>query len=487
MLDRASQSTMLYSLLLCAWVMVFADAIGSAVNIWYTSEIFTHGFFIIPGALGIIWTKRQLLMSQEFKPNYWVAFLLIPTLFLGIVGAVGDINLFQHIACFASLPLAIWFMIGNRAARIIWFPLSLMLFAIPIGEELVPLLQQWTAKLAVYLLGFTSIPVYVEGLFINIPQGSFIVAEACSGIRFFVGAIVFGFVYSYYSFNGLAFRIGYLSLSIVLPVIANALRVFGLVLIGHYFGMEHASGTDHLIYGWIFFAIVLGLLFCAGEFLRAFERKETIVSSKNTKNYLDVSKPAFLCVLLLICGAALWANSLRLTEASNTQLLTNSFGMYSSLKKGSDGWQPTMFGASDQAVWRLPNNVQVQIFWYANDIGDTELTSYKNQLFDKSNWSIVSQNIARVGPQKVVKTVVTSLQGRKQLLYSWYQLSDKVHTSKTYTKISQTMERMFGGVGAGAWVSISIPFSTGELSKADEHLSNAYAAHHENIIKALPF
>ena len=53
--------------------------------------------------------------------------MLIPitgTLTLYTFGLVGDIRLFMHIAAFSSLPLLIWFVIGNQAAKIIVFPLK---------------------------------------------------------------------------------------------------------------------------------------------------------------------------------------------------------------------------------------------------------------------------------------------------------------------------------------------------------------------------
>jgi len=37
------------------------------------------------------------------------------------------------------------------------------------------------------------------------------------------------------------------------PIIANWLRAYMIVMIGHLSGNKLAVGVDHLIYGWLFF------------------------------------------------------------------------------------------------------------------------------------------------------------------------------------------------------------------------------------------
>jgi hypothetical protein len=48
------------------------------------------------------------------------------------------------------------------------------------------------------------------------------------------------------------------------PVLANGMRALGIVLLGHHLGSAEAAAADHLIYGWIFFSLVIALLVLAG-------------------------------------------------------------------------------------------------------------------------------------------------------------------------------------------------------------------------------
>jgi exosortase len=177
-------------IILAAWVLVFWQGLTTAVDIWIISDIFNHCLFVLPGVLYLAYIKRAELDVLDVKPNYLVLILCIGCLGLYAIGLAGDVQLFMHVATFTFLPLSIWAFIGNRVAYKILFPLVFILFCIPIGEELIPALQEVTADLSMVMLNWSGIPVYRSGLYIEIPQGQFLVAEACSGISFFIASVV---------------------------------------------------------------------------------------------------------------------------------------------------------------------------------------------------------------------------------------------------------------------------------------------------------
>src|SRR5690606_13910516 len=47
---------------------------------------------------------------------------------------------------------------------------------------------------------------------------------------------------------------------LILPVLANAVRAWGTIYLAQIYGIEVAGGVDHLIYGWIFFALLLAIV-----------------------------------------------------------------------------------------------------------------------------------------------------------------------------------------------------------------------------------
>jgi EpsI family protein len=56
--------------------------------------------------------------------------------------------------------------------------------------------------------------------------------------------------------------------AVVVPIIANGIRAYSIVMIGHFSGMELAVGVDHLLWGWVFFGIVMFALFSVGSIWR---------------------------------------------------------------------------------------------------------------------------------------------------------------------------------------------------------------------------
>jgi len=63
-------------------------------------------------------------------------------------------------------------------------------------------------------------------------------------------------------------RVGFLVASAVVPILANAVRVFGIVVLAHVSNNRIAAGVDHIIYGWIFFTVVMALLLTVGGWWR---------------------------------------------------------------------------------------------------------------------------------------------------------------------------------------------------------------------------
>jgi len=94
------------------------------------------------------------------------------------------------------------------------------------------------------------------------------VAEACAGLRFLIAAIAFGVFYALLNYRSPRRRAVFIAASIVVPIVANGFRALGIVVLGHILGSAEAAAADHVIYGWIFFSIVMLLLVVAGMPLR---------------------------------------------------------------------------------------------------------------------------------------------------------------------------------------------------------------------------
>jgi len=181
-----------------------------------------------------------------------------------LLGELAAVNAVTQLALVALLVLTVPAVLGLSVTRLIIFPLGFLFFAVPIGEFLLPQLMEWTANFTVLALRLSGVPVYREGLQFVIPSGNWSVVEACSGVRYLIASLTVGALFAYLNYKSTKRRILFVLASIVVPVVANWVRAYMIVMLGHLSGNKLAVGVDHLIYGWLFFGVVMMLMFIIG-------------------------------------------------------------------------------------------------------------------------------------------------------------------------------------------------------------------------------
>ncbi|MCL4696102.1 MAG: exosortase A [Burkholderiaceae bacterium] len=258
---------------------LFGDTFASMVAIWWRSDTYTHAFLVPPIALWLIWRQRDRLDLSAARPALvW----LVPMSAAGVLwllGHLAGVAAATHLAVVALLVMVVPAVLGHAVARQLAFPLSFLLFAVPVGDFLVEPMMQGTADFTVQALRLSGIPVYREGLQFVIPTGNWSVVEACSGVRYLIASFMVGTLFAYLNFRSLAGRLVFMAVSLAVPVVANWLRAYLIVLLGHVSGNKLAAGADHLIYGWVFFGVVIFIMFAIGA---RFASREPEVAAPST-------------------------------------------------------------------------------------------------------------------------------------------------------------------------------------------------------------
>ena len=245
-------------------VVIYRDTALAMVTIWYRSETFTHGFVVAPITLWLIWRRRHALVGLVPRPNFYLLLVMIGLALMWLLGDMVAVNSVTQLAFVAMLVACVPAVLGLQVASAIAFPLGFLFFSVPIGEFLMPQLMDWTADFTVLALRLSGIPVLREGLNFVIPSGSWSVVEACSGVRYLIASLTVGTLYAYLNYQSTQRRLLFVLVSILVPVVANWLRAYMIVMLGHYSGNTIAVGVDHLIYGWMFFGVVILLMFMIG-------------------------------------------------------------------------------------------------------------------------------------------------------------------------------------------------------------------------------
>jgi exosortase A len=256
-----------------AWVGLIALLWGEwadMVHQWWNASTYNHILLIPPILVWLVHLRRDelaRLAPQAWWPGFgWLA----PGLLAWLAGTVTDVNLVRQVGAVMVLQAAVPALLGPRITFGLLFPLTYMFFLVPFGDEIVPTLQAITAQLAIALTHASGVPAQIDGFFIDTPAGLFEVAEACSGVKFLVAMVALGTLVAHLCFSSPRRRAAFLAAAVIVPILANGVRAWGTIFVAQSQGLEFAAGFDHIVYGWIFFALVVAVLL--GASWRFFDR-----------------------------------------------------------------------------------------------------------------------------------------------------------------------------------------------------------------------
>ncbi|MGH6785219.1 MAG: exosortase A [Novosphingobium sp.] len=239
---------------------LFAADWAAMAGQWWDSSTYNH-ILLVPAILGwLVWLRAPEL--AKLAPRAWSPGLatVAAALLVWLLGAVSGLSLLRQAGAVALLPASVLTLLGPRMASALAFPLAYTLLLVPFGDELVPPLQTITAKLTIALTHLSGIPARIDGVFIDTPAGLFVVAEACSGVKFLVAMVAFGALVGNVCFRTWPRRAAFLAVCVVVPILANGVRAWGTIQVAQSMGAEYAGGFDHIVYGWLFFALVIALV-----------------------------------------------------------------------------------------------------------------------------------------------------------------------------------------------------------------------------------
>jgi exosortase A len=238
---------------------------------WWDSSTYNH-ILLIPPILVWLVLQRGAETARLVPRAWWPGLVVMAgAVFLWVLGDFAGLNLARQLGAVVMLQGAALALLGPRVAAAQLFPLGYMLTMVPFGDELIPFLQTITAKLTMLLLALSQVPASIDGVFITTRFGYFEVAEACSGVKFLIAMVAYGALVCNVCFASWGRRAAFMALSLVVPVLANGVRAWGTIYIARWRGIEFAESFDHVFYGWVFFALVMGLVMAAGW--RFFDRQ----------------------------------------------------------------------------------------------------------------------------------------------------------------------------------------------------------------------
>lgn len=495
-------------ILLLAWILfLYRDTGVAMVTIWARSETFNHAFLVPPIVLWLVWRRRQFITAQAPQPALSIFLLVVCAAFAWLLGDLVVVNAITQLALVALLVLAVPAVLGWSITRLIIFPLGFLFFAVPIGEFVMPKFMEWTANFTVFALRLSGIPVYREGLQFVIPSGNWSVVEACSGVRYLIASLTVGTLFAYLNYQSSKRRVLFLFVSILVPIVANWMRAYLIVMMGHFSNNKLAAGVDHLIYGWLFFGIVIMLMFIIGARWAEPERAVDVSNAGQTvtQNFSSVklwATSACFAVLVALPQIGLWG--IDRAEGEGTLAFIAPTVLVADWQAATPVaiFKPAFQNPSaeiNSSYARRGNTVGLYMGYYRHQNHDRKLVSSSNVLVvsNDSQWiQVASGNrAATVGGEAVnvrtaeLRGASLSLQDNSDRMAVWqiYWINGRLTASDHLAKAYSAFYRLMGRGDDSAVIVLYVPKDKqagDEQAVLESFLSANYPSINELLLKA---
>jgi exosortase len=249
--------------MLAAFVWSYWPALGKLVSAWESEPDYSHGYFVLPLALFFLYARRDTFPG--WSPTFaWPGVALI-VLSIGVrmFGARYYVDAIDAWSMLFWVAGVVWLLGGWR---VLWWSapsIAFLWFMIPLpwkAERLLSLpLQRIATKLSCWTLQCLGQPALYEGNVIHIEDYQLEVAQACSGLRIFVGIIALAFAYIVLVKRSWWER-GLLLLSVIpIALIANSARIVATGLLNRYVSGEAAHKFTHDVSGYVMIPFAAGL------------------------------------------------------------------------------------------------------------------------------------------------------------------------------------------------------------------------------------
>ena len=503
---HSSRQALVPVVMLAGWILfLYRDAVLGMVQIWSRSETFTHGFLVPPIVLWMLWRARGSLLVKVPAPSAWVLLAVGAVAFAWLMADLAAVNSVTQLAVVALLVLIAPVVLGVSSARLIIFPLCFLFFAVPIGEVFLPQLMEWTADFTVLALRLSGVPVFREGLQFVIPSGNWSVVEACSGVRYLIASFTVGTLFAYLNYQSTQRRLLFMVVSILVPIVANWVRAYMIVMLGHLSGNKLAVGVDHLIYGWVFFGIVIMMMFAIG--IRWAEPEPEPAASNAGLAMLPETEAANLrsmwiaavCFGLLVATPQVlkWATAGSAGESKVSMISPDALGSsWTALRTETPDelkYKPVyQFPAADANTIYQNQDARVGLFlaFYRNQDYERKLVTSNNVLVTSSggDWTRVSSGSrdALIGSERVsLKTMelrgsgmAEQTRGARLLVWQIYWINGTLTSNDYLAKAYSALYRLMGrGDDSAVIVVYTAKDASGKAEAALESFVTAnYAA-----------
>jgi exosortase len=258
--------------------VLFYSTFAWLVYNWMNNSYYSHGF-LVPLISGFfLWRSRDAFGKDNREPSSLGLIVLGISLVMYLVAQVWQAYHFSALALILLLAGLTLYFLGEKATRLAAFPLVFLLFMIPLPfiNRLSPAMESFTTRVSTAGVRLLGIPAANMGSQIQLPNSSFTVGAACSGLNSVVALATLVVIFIYILEGPRLAKVILLVVAIPIAIAANIFRVSSILVIAHFFGAEAGMTYFHDYSSPVLFLLAFVLLILASRLLGCSEIRRDI-------------------------------------------------------------------------------------------------------------------------------------------------------------------------------------------------------------------
>jgi len=265
-------------LVVFSFFFLYAHAIATLISDWSNDPNFSHGFFIVPMALYMVWIKKENLATMNPSPSNHGLFIIFFGVMIHLAGHTGAELFLMRFSMIITLVGILIFFLGWTFLRALIIPIIFLILMIPIPaiiwNKLAFPLQLLAARLSASLIQFIHIPVFREGNILQLANTSLEVVDACSGLRSLTSLIALTGLFAYIApLTSLKKWVLFFS-AIPIAVAVNVIRLTFTAAMAFWISPDMAHGFLHDVSGMFIFVGALALVYLVFSIEMAIEKRQ---------------------------------------------------------------------------------------------------------------------------------------------------------------------------------------------------------------------
>jgi EpsI family protein len=267
-------------------------------------------------------------------------------------------------------------------------------------------------------------------------------------------------------------------IAVVVPIIANGIRAFGIILLAYLSDNELATGVDHLIYGWLFFTLVSCVVLAIGISFR--EPQPDF--DKWGNGQISRKMPLGRCVLaaaaafLLVGAARIYGDHVdQIWSKQPIQLQTPQFTGYPQREAIDDQFLPRFPSADseiDAAYGSGEQNFYLRIGYYLSERRGVQAISFNHELPGSPEMLIVSKGETQtmLGKDAISIRYQRIASGNKgRLIWYWFWVDGRMIGNPYAAKLFEAKAKLLGGRQPAAVIALAVDYR-GDPASAENAL-----------------